>query len=62
MIFHSLLELQVVGSDTFLAFLSLAFAGFATALIFAVYRFVELFPDDDQSFQEDQSISKGANQ
>ena len=62
MIFNCLLELQLVGSDPLLVFLPLALAGFATALIFAVHRFVELFPDDDQSFQEDQSISKGANQ
>jgi hypothetical protein len=62
MIVHCLLELQLVGSDPLLLFLPLALAGFATALIFAVHRFVELFPDDDQSFQEDQSISKGANQ
>ena len=62
MIFHCLLEPQLAGSDPFLVFLPLALAGFATALIFGVQRIVELVPDDDQSFQEDQSISKGAIQ
>jgi hypothetical protein len=62
MIFHRLLEPQLAGSDLLLVFLPLTLAGFATALIFGVQRIVELFPDDDQSFQEDQSISKGANQ
>jgi hypothetical protein len=62
MIFHCLLEPQLAGRDPLLVFLPLALAGFATALIFGVQRIVELFPDDDQSFQEDQSISKGANQ
>ena len=62
MIFHCLLEPQLAGSDPLLVLLPLALAGFATALIFGVQRIVELFPDDDQSFQEDQSISKGANQ
>jgi hypothetical protein len=62
MIFYYLLEPRLAGSDPLLAFLPLALAGFATALILGVHRFVELFPDDDHSFQEDQSISKGANQ
>jgi hypothetical protein len=62
MIFHCLLEPQLADSDPLLVFLPLALAGFATALIFGVHRIVELFPDDAQSFQEDQSISKGANQ
>ena len=62
MIFHCLLEPQLAGSDPLLIFLPLALAGFATALIFGVQRIVELFPDVDQRFQEDQSISKGANQ
>ena len=62
MIFHCLLELQLAGSDPLLVFLPLALAGFATPLIFSVQRIVGLFPDDDQSFQENQSISKGAIQ
>jgi hypothetical protein len=62
MIFHCLLEPQLASSESLLVFLPLALAGFATALIFGVHRIVELFPDDDQSFQKDQSISKGANQ
>jgi len=41
-------------------FLPLALAGFTTAFIFGVQWFVGLFSDRDQSFQQHQSISKGA--
>jgi hypothetical protein len=50
------------GSDPLYAFLPLALAGFATAVILGVQWFVGPFSDRDQSFQQDQSISKGANQ
>jgi hypothetical protein len=50
------------GSDPLYAFLPLALAGLTTAVILGVHRFVETFSDHGQSFQQHQSISKGANQ
>jgi hypothetical protein len=50
------------GSDPIYAFLPLALAGFTTAVILGVQRFVGPFSDRDQRFEQDQSISKGANQ
>jgi hypothetical protein len=48
-------------SDPLHVFL-LALAGFTTAVILSVQWFVGPFSDRDQSFEQDQSISKGANQ
>jgi hypothetical protein len=50
------------GSDPLYTFLPLALAALTTAIIFGVQRFVGLFPDHDQSSQQGQSTSKGANQ
>jgi FtsH-binding integral membrane protein len=50
------------GSDPVYTFLPLALAALTTAVIFGVQQFVGLFFDRDQSFQQGQSISKGANQ
>jgi hypothetical protein len=50
------------GSVPLYAFLPLALAGFTTAVILGVQWFIGLFSDRDQSFEQDQSISKGANQ
>jgi hypothetical protein len=50
------------GSDPLYTFLPLALAGFTTAVILGVQWFAELFSDHHQSFKQDQSISKGANQ
>jgi len=61
-IFHCSLELQMAGNDPLYVFLPLALAGFATAVIFGVQWFVGLLSDPDQSFQQHQSLSKGANQ
>ena len=60
MIAHCSLESWMAGSDPLYVFLPLALAGFATAVIFGVQSFVALFFDCAQSFQQDQSISKGA--
>jgi hypothetical protein len=49
-------------SDPLYAFLPLALAGFTTAVILGVQWFVGPFSDRDHSFEQDQSISKGANQ
>jgi len=50
------------GSDPLYAFLPLALAGFTSAVIFGVQWFGGPFSDRDQSFEQDQSISKGVNQ
>jgi hypothetical protein len=50
------------GSDPLYTFLPLALAALTTAIIFGVQRFVGLFSDHDESSQQGQSISKGANQ
>jgi hypothetical protein len=52
----------MVARDPLYAFVPLALAGFTTTLIFGVHRFVGLFSDHDESSQQGQSISKGANQ
>ena len=61
MILHCFLEPRMAARDPLYAFLPLALAGFTTAIIFGLHRFAELFSDHDQSVQQDQSISKGAN-
>jgi len=52
----------MLGSDPLYTYLPLGLAGFTTAVIFGVHRFAELFSDHHESFKQDQSISKGANQ
>jgi hypothetical protein len=59
---HCSLQTLMSGSDPLYAFLPLALAGFTTAVILGVQWFVGPFSDRDQSFEQDQSISKGANQ
>ena len=59
---HCSLQSWMAGSDPLYAFLPLALAGFTTAVVFSVHRFVGLFSDRDESSQQGQSISKGANQ
>jgi len=61
-ILHCSLQTWMSGSDPVYAFLPLALAGFTTAVILGVQWFIGLFSDRDQSLQQDQSISKGANQ
>jgi len=61
-IVHCSLQSWKSGSDPLYTFLPLALAALTTAIIFGVQRFVGLFSDHDQSSQQGQSISKGANQ
>ena len=62
MILHCSLLSWMSGSDPLYAFLPLALAGLATAVILGVQWFVGPFSDRDQTFEQDQSISKGAHQ
>ena len=62
MIAYCSLESWMAGSDPIYVFLPLALAGFATAVILGVQWFVGPFSDRDQTFEQDQSISKGAHQ
>ena len=62
MIAHCSLHFWMSGSDPLYTFLPLALAGLTTAAIFGVQRFAGLFSDHDESSQQGQSISKGANQ
>jgi hypothetical protein len=50
------------GGDPLYTFLPLALAALTTAVIFGVQRFVGVLADHDESSQQGQSISKGANQ
>jgi len=59
---HCSLQSWKSGSDPLYTFLPLALAALTTAVIFGVQRFVGLFSDHDESSQQGQSISKGANQ
>lgn len=62
MIFHCFLQACVQGTDPLYAFLSLALAGFATAIIFGVQWSVVVISGRDQDSLKHQSVSKGADQ
>lgn len=62
MILHCFLETCVLGTGSLYAFLPLALAGFATAIIFGVQWSVGLISDRNRLCLQNSSTSQGADQ